>query len=188
MNQLRGVLVDPKNPMDVEDRATMLKALAERWDDLICTFDDGRNPAPNGYLTCDLFLAAARHYAHSNLTDLRVADYMESLRDALAVLRNYEVGTMWPDNLDQDIWWLRSHEDIMNKLAEDVDLAIAPLLFGTVSFCWQCTRTRGDVTSWQLPEKDSVHCAAHKPVVFGRSDPSIAEGARLAARALAGLE
>lgn len=148
--------------MNLTDREIMLKALGERWDELIYKFDDGRAFVPHGYMTQDLLLAAAKRYTHPDLTDEDVALWMESLRDALSALRNFECDGIVPPNMEDEAYANRSTDGIVEVLLNDVDDAIAPLLHGTPHLCVKCRRLQPSVTHWHPAMEPTVWCAEHQ--------------------------
>lgn len=147
----------------LDDRADMLRRLAERWDENIFHFDRRRATDPrlagmsDDQVVMGLTLAAAE-YAAPDLPLHEIRYGMEELRNLIGDLRNYECEGVW----DGDPDW--TDDMVLARLNGDIDDALFPLLTGQpiLSACWECRRVKAKVSDWAVREPNSVMCGAHQ--------------------------
>lgn len=153
--------VSERRVTDLDLRATMLRCIAEKWDQTIFDHDDRYGHTAVRTVTRTLE-DSAMEYAHPLLPRETIREWLEALRDATNALRDYELNGISPVD-DED---LAGYSDnmILNLLNQDIDDALYPLLHGTTpgNACFECRRTHANVTTWRERLAGSSRCEAHQ--------------------------
>ena len=147
--------------MTVEDRATMLRAIAERWDSFVRILDNSRVLHNDQIL--DFLHAGITRYADPLLTEDEIAQHAEDLLQAVRDLNAWECNGYLPENLSDAEYSNRSADEITSLINGDIDHALAPLLYGmsNADLCYRCRRTR-PVTEWVPALAGDCLCPVHK--------------------------
>jgi hypothetical protein len=147
--------------MNLNDRAAMLRSIAEHWTETIYLYERGRSPVLYEHMIHDLLLTAVQRYAHpmsrEDLT-LYVTDLVKAVHD----LESWECYGILPDSFDEDEAYAgRDSDAILARLNADIDEALAPLIYGVtaVEMCQRCRRLNSTVTSWQRKTNGTLFCS-----------------------------
>lgn len=155
---------------DLEDRARALTCFATRHAEMHQTLTG----AGHGWLTNDradqALLNMIRPYVHPLLTgDLNnLNELWQALLQAVEARDTYETYGVLPDTVADLFPDEYPQERVEELLQQDVDQALAPLLFAQSSFCDECRRVKCDVIYWK-PAVYGLRCEQHRLILAGQS-------------------
>ena len=138
----------------IEDRAAALLTIAVSWESLVYTLDRSAYRMPNDDMLVEALHAMTKPFVHPHVENAEV--HMMDLLTAVNALTQWEVNGILPVMFEEDSY---DTDYITNRLAGDVDWALAPLVHGHTNFCRKCVRMNASVSSW-APALDNGLCVA----------------------------
>lgn len=141
-----------------EQRAAALRALGQRWTDLLIDLSIGNRPLGHT-LDAPVLAAALAPLCHPLLTPDRIVELMTGFAAALSAFDTYENDGTWDDE-HNDALACRSPEDRAAFLDDEASWWLFGLL-NAAEPCRDCMRTRPFET-WQPKQGQYLRCAGHE--------------------------